>query len=237
MRKIFLIGLAMIPVGIFFGVPAFARYEAERTSIQEVTHSNSVPYKKALKRWTRKDTFYGHDDFFAKLAWKATYFSDPYLKARLIEYSKLFGLDYRGEQSYWRGELDEYQQAPTFFVAFYTQERQWNKLDSDTEALWRLSLTQGKSRCEASKITRLGKLDAEERFFFPYVEQWDVAYLVSFPSTCRPDEDEAFRLSIRGLYGHSELTWSSNNRVLRKRQEIGIVDGGVQAAAFFAPER
>lgn len=164
-------------------------------------------YRAVTKEWTRQDTFYGHKDFFAQLEWTVTYLSEPYLTARLAEYSERFDLDDRAQESYWQSDLEPYRAEPSFFIVFYTQEKGWNRLDELDNPLWRLALEQDGRSCPPRAVKRLGKPSAADRFFFPHAELWDVTYLASFPSTCRPDETKPFALTIRGLYGHSSLNW------------------------------
>ncbi len=169
--------------------------------------SEKTAYKSALKAWSRSHSFYGGPDFFAKLAWTATYMSPEFLNARLEEAAQRLGLSDSERDLYWKEHLEPLSLQPTFFIAFYTERKEWNALDPKASTLWQLRLIQGDRRCEPLAVESQKRASPETLYFFPYVEKWDKPYLLRFPASCTPILSEPFQLDIQGLYGHSTLEW------------------------------
>lgn len=157
-------------------------------------------YYKTLKRFTRHDSDISMDNLSDKMEWYATYKTPEFSSAFRVFYSELYPNNPANlanqRAQVWMGENGQTE----FFVAFYAQARDLERLDRDS--LWDLSLRADNRVYKPSLIEKI-QATSLERKFFPFVENWHQTYRVVFP--VRPTSSTTVELQIQGAGGVSSL--------------------------------
>ena len=100
----------------------------------------SSSYGDAQGEWTRSKDAY--DGFEVKAFAAATLKVQPFRRAYVDEYARLFALTKEQRESMLEGELDEDRQSLVVMVAFYTPQSSWNDLNP-ARGIWEVRLENG----------------------------------------------------------------------------------------------
>jgi hypothetical protein len=168
-------------------------------------------YAQTLDRWTRSDRVYR--DFDTMLFVTATLHSSELRRAFALAFPEIYG---HGGTITKRELVDltgDVEQFHNFFIAVYTPNDKWNDL-ARPDSIWHLTLigSDDKVAVDLSSIETV-KIDANLREVYPYLSQFDKAYLVRFPLTDAMHhlvlEPQSTRATLRmaSALGVAEMHW------------------------------
>lgn len=171
----------------------------------------SSPYYDHQKRWTRDVDAY--EAFEAKALVTATLKVEPFRRAYVDEYARLFQLAPEQKMSLLEAELEEDRRTLTVVVAFYTQDPAWNDLNP-ARGIWEVRIENGRGDITPPySVTRLDKRNPTWRTLFPYFRQHHVLYELRFERML-PDgrpiarSGEMLALVIAGAPTRVRLSWT-----------------------------
>ena len=171
----------------------------------------SSPYFDIQERWTRKADAYV--DLSAAALIAATLKVEPFRRAYVDEYARLFELTPEQKVSLLEAELEEERQTLTVIVAFYTADPAWNDLNP-ARGMWEVRLESGRGdTVQPFSVTRLDKRNPTWRTLYPFYEQHHVLYELRFERML-PDGrpiargGEALALVIAGAPARVRLRWT-----------------------------
>lgn len=171
----------------------------------------SSPYQDVQERWTREDDAYVQFSAAAMVA--ATLKVEPFRRAYVDEYARLFALTPEQKVSLLEAELEEDRQTMSVIVAFYTADPAWNDLNP-ARGIWEVRLESARGdTVQPYSVTRLDKRNPTWRTLYPYYEQHHVLYELRFERIL-PDGrplargGEALDLVIAGAPTRIRLRWT-----------------------------
>lgn len=171
----------------------------------------SSPYYDVQERWTREADAYL--DLSASALIAATLKVEPFRRAYVDEYARLFALTPEQKVSLLEAELEEDRQTLTVIVAFYTADQAWNDLNP-ARGMWEVRLESGRGDIvQPFSVTRLDKRNPTWRTLFPFYAQHHVLYELRFERML-PDGrpiargGEALALVIAGAPARMRLRWT-----------------------------
>lgn len=171
----------------------------------------SSPYYAEQERWTRDADAYVQ--FSATALVVATLRVEPFRRAYVDEYARLFALTPEQKVSLLEAELEEDRQTMSVIVAFYTADTAWNDLNP-ARGIWEVRLESARGdTAQPYSVTRLDKRNPTWRTLYPYYEQHHVLYELRFERIL-PDGrplargGEALDLVIAGAPTRIRLRWT-----------------------------
>ncbi len=167
-------------------------------------------YPGVIDTWTRSDKVYKSLD--TKLFVSSTCHAPEFRRAFAMAFPDIYGQGgeiTRRELVDLSGDVEQYN---NFFVSMHTAKGKWNDLARE-DSIWRVTLM-GNEGVEVSPAEILSiKIDANLRNVYPYIGDFDKAYLVRFPLTDPMrrliiDRDATeFTLRIASALGVATMKW------------------------------
>jgi hypothetical protein len=99
-------------------------------------------------------------------------------------------------------EQAEAQQFDDFFLGVHLNQPQYDDFDR-ADSIWRVALVKGGVEVTPSQIQRVGRSNLNLRAYYPYLDEFWVAYRVRFPKMTGPGPELTLRLS--STLGKAEL--------------------------------
>lgn len=176
-----------------------------------VACASSSPYYDVQDRWTRDADAY--EQFQTKALVAATLKVEPFRRAYVDEYARLFALAPEQKAALLEAELEEDRQTLVVIVAFYTEENAWNDLNP-ARGIWEVRLENERGDiAQPFTVTRLNKRNPTWRTLFPYAKQHHILYELRFERNL-PDGrpiargGEALDLVIAGAPTRVRMRWT-----------------------------
>jgi len=170
----------------------------------------STAYESALDTWTRKKDAYS--DFEARAFVDATLKVEPFRRAYVHEYARLYDLTAAQEADLLSAELAEARNDLVVIVAFYTPERRWNDLNP-ARGYWEVRLQNAHGDTAPVKsVVRLDSRNPAWRWLYPYFGKHHNLYELRFDKLL-PDQraldapGEKLTLVIAGAPVQVHLDW------------------------------
>ncbi len=163
-------------------------------------------WAEARARFTRSTKIY--DKFDDKAFATATYQAPSLREARVFRLAVWQNLTAQERDARLAQERQEAAQFEDLLLAFYTNERSANDLDSQ-RSVWRVALVvPGVGELLPARIEQV-HLDATLTQLYPYINPFDTVYRVRFPhwSGSKPLTEQPFLLRIAGALGTVELSF------------------------------
>ncbi len=157
-------------------------------------------------RFTRSTKIYDKLDDRAFAT--ATYQAPLLREARVLRLAVWQSLTAQERDARLAQERQEAAQFEDFIVAFYTNDRSANDLDSP-RSVWRVSLSVAvEGDLLPARIEQV-RLDATLHQLYPYINPFDTVYRVRFPhwQGSKPLTEQPFLLRIAGALGNVEITF------------------------------
>lgn len=171
----------------------------------------SSPYGDIQEHWTRAED--GYEDFEAKALVAATLKTEPFRRAYVDEYARLFELAPEQKGGLLESELEEDRKTIVVMVAFYTQEPAWNDLNP-ARGIWEVRIENGRGDiAQPFQVTRLNKRNPTWRTLYPFLKAHHVFYELRFERSL-PDGrpiargGETLDLVIAGAPTRIRLQWT-----------------------------
>lgn len=173
--------------------------------------SLSGDYDDQREKWTRSEEAY--DGFEARAFVDATLKVEPFRRAYVHEYARLYDLTPVQEADLLSAELDEERRNLVVVVSLYTPQRNWNDLNP-TRGFWevRLENAHGDTATPYS-VTRLDSRNPAFRRLYPTFGSHDTLYELRFEKML-PDErpiaakGDKLSLVIAGAPVRVRLSWT-----------------------------
>jgi hypothetical protein len=138
----------------------------------------SSPYYAEQERWTRSVDAY--ESFEAKALVAATLKVEPFRRAYVEEYARLFQLAPEQKVALLESELEEDRRTLTLVVAFYTQDPSWNDLNP-ARGIWEVRIENGRGdNTPPFSVSRLNKRNPTWRTLYPFFRQHHMLYELRF---------------------------------------------------------
>jgi len=174
----------------------------------------SADYEQRLTDWTAAGQKYHSLDrvLFAY----ATFLSRPFRDAYVSQYRELFSLDPAKRDD----ELEKIYRANgegyAFFVFVDAPHYSWNNID-EPNAVFRMVLKSDKdlTGVPPARVVGFHTLGPNLKAFFPYINDFGRAFLVTFPAT-RPDHSALIEsrspliLAFASAYGTVTMSWRTS---------------------------
>ncbi len=168
------------------------------------------PYYDTQERFTREED--GYEQLEAKALVAATLKTEPFRRAYVDEYARLFALAPEQKVGLLEAELDEDRTNVVIMVAFYTQEPAWNDLNP-ARGLWEVRIENARGEiAQPYQVTRMNKRNPTWRTLYPYLKKHHVFYELRFERAL-PDGrpitrgGETLDLVIAGAPTRMRLRW------------------------------
>jgi len=175
-----------------------------------LTGCASSTYDTERERWTRHEESY--DRLASRAFIHATLKTEPFRRAYVEEYARLFDMDGEQTAAMLEVELEEAREAWVVVTSFYTPNQRANDLNP-AKGFWEVRLEgEGGARARPSRVTRLKARDPAWQALYPYVHRHYTLYELHFP--VQDDEGrtlastgEALELVIAGPPARLRLRW------------------------------
>jgi hypothetical protein len=140
-------------------------------------------YGQVLKRWTRTLTLYSGLETRAFV--RVVYLSPEVVEAQTAEIVRL--RDELPDQAAQTLERMRYEnRKPSFFAVAYLPDRTANDWDA-ANSVWRLAVNMGLGEQSPEKVERFERpFNAEMRVLYPYLDEYSIAYKITFPPPLPP---------------------------------------------------
>lgn len=168
-----------------------------------LSSSASASYKDVLSKWTRRGQAFSFDTLDAKIIWYATYLSRELRDAKVMKEASLMNWEEAETESALAKERLRMHNGQQFFVSFFAPKGA-NEFTLDEDSLWKIFLITSSNETYAPIGLEKVDLTARTKVFFPYVDRWSKAYIVTFPNI---DLGTDFVLEMRSVVGKSRLHW------------------------------
>lgn len=174
------------------------------------TPVTSDDYPDILQTWTRSGRVYrGLDN---KIFVTATFHAPEFRRAFAVAFPDIYGHGgkiTRRELVDLTGGVEQYS---NFFLAVYTPDKRWNDLARD-DSIWRLTMRGSSGTAVGPADIIPIKADENLRTVYPYVNRFDMIYLVRFPLTdplhrvVVDATTQSFTLRVASALGATEMEW------------------------------
>jgi hypothetical protein len=167
-------------------------------------------YREARDDWTRHHVVW--DNFVAQLFLYATLKTEPFRKAYVKEYGRLFSLTARQQERLLKAELAEGEESWVVIVAMATNELSWNDLDP-AAGLWEVRLQSGSNATARPRAVRtLDRRNPAWLELFPYAKDQYTLYELTFDKRGATGDPlivpgEQLELVVAGAPARVRLTW------------------------------
>ncbi|MCC6621034.1 MAG: hypothetical protein IT385_07250 [Deltaproteobacteria bacterium] len=168
-------------------------------------------YDEARDDWTRTEEAF--DEFEARAFIDATLKVEPFRRAYVREYARLYALTPAQEADLLAAELADDRDNLVLIVSFYTPERRWNDLNP-ARGFWEVRLENGRGdTLPPYSVTRLDARNPLWRTLFPTFGAHDMLYEVRFERALPEGRPLAARgdtltLVVAGAPVRVRLSWS-----------------------------
>jgi hypothetical protein len=143
-----------------------------------VSGCGASAYEAARRAWTREEQVY--DQFQAKAFAVATLKLEPFRRAWVDEYARLFDLNREQREALLEAELEEDRVQLVALVAFYTPQPSWNDLNP-ARAIWEVRLENGRGETSAPfSVRRLDKRNPTWNALLPWLDAYHTLYELRF---------------------------------------------------------
>jgi len=170
----------------------------------------SSQYERIRDDWTRDRQSY--EDLSAKAFATVTLKVEPFRRAYVDEYARLFALTAEQREALLESELEEDKTDLVTVVSFYTPVPAWNDLNP-ARGIWEVRLESTRGDYVAPyRVTRLDKRNPTWGALYPFVDPYHVLYELRFERQL-PDgrpiagPGEELALVIAGAPTRIRLTW------------------------------
>ena len=167
-------------------------------------------YEQVRDTWTRER--HGYQDVSARAFATVTLKVEPFRRAYVDEYARLFSLTAEQREALLESELDEDKKDLVTIVSFYTPKPSWNDLNP-ARGIWEVRLESARGDYVAPyRVTRLDKRNPTWAALYPFVDPYHVLYELRFERQL-PDgrpiagPGDELRLVIAGAPTQLELSW------------------------------
>ncbi len=199
--------LLLLLLGVFACTPAPVRLTDSGAS------ASSDDYGSIVKHWTRSAESY--EGFEGRIFVHSTYLSWPLRNAQVSFRQDQERLTNRDVESLSDAHREQHEAGHEFFVAAYTNQWEWNRLDRvGDEALWRIRLLNRAGVSVAPiLVRRIQPAHPVYQELFPYFGRAYTGYIVRFPRLLQDGRPiiqasgGAFTLRISGPKGAVDLLW------------------------------
>jgi hypothetical protein len=181
-------------------------------------------YENVLGQWTRTEHLLSISELDNLLTATATFESWDFRWAYVVRYAQDYRLTLDQRQKLLEKTLDETRDSHHFFVAITGGDRRFNDLTKPDSA-WIVRLIDSTGAETAPQdIKAINKPNAIERTYFPYNTVFHRAFRITFPRTSgdgRPTispNAQWFGLRFAGAQGNSELIWTVDKDVTKKKK-------------------
>jgi hypothetical protein len=170
----------------------------------------SSHYEQVRKTWTRDRQAY--EDLGARAFATVTLKVEPFRRAYVDEYARLFALTAEQREALLENELEEDKKDLVTVVSFYTPQPSWNDLNP-ARGIWEVRLESARGDYVAPyRVTRLDRRNPTWGALYPYVDPYHVLYELRFErqlpdgrSIAGPGEE--LTLIIAGAPTQIRLSW------------------------------
>lgn len=167
-------------------------------------------YERVRDTWTREHQSY--EALHARAFATATLKVEPFRRAFVEEYTRLFALTPEQRESLLENELDEDRRDLVTVISFYTPQPAWNDLNP-ARGIWEVRLeTDRGDAVQPYSVVRLDGRNPTWRTLYPYVDPYHILYELRFERLLpdgRPLARSGERLSlvIAGAPTRFKLHW------------------------------
>ena len=170
-------------------------------------------YDDEFDRWTRTVKIYDGIETVAIV--NATYKTSAFVEAYVNKYAKSIQADEDYTKVILEGQLSDLERYNEIFLTLYTPDEKWNDLVRLDASIWRLYLEDGSgARLQPVSIRRVDRDDVMARQFFPYYDEWNVAYVIQFPKYAVTSVEsvpgknaKTLTFTITGILGEGKIKW------------------------------
>lgn len=167
-------------------------------------------YHDAQRDWTRSEESY--TNFEGQAFVHATLKTEPFRRAYVAEYARVFALTAEQREALAEAERAEAESSLVVIAAFYTASPRWNDLNP-VKGLWEVRLEGAAGRvARPRRVWRLSTHDPAWRHLYPYADPHYVLYELTFDRRAegggtldRPGEELA--LVIAGAPARLRVSW------------------------------
>lgn len=167
-------------------------------------------YQEAQRDWTRSEESY--TDFEGQAFIRATLKSEPFRRAYVAEYARIFDLTPEQRVALAEAERAEADATIVVIAAFYTASPRWNDLNP-AKGLWEVRLEGASGHvARPRRVWRLGSHDPAWQHLYPHDEPHYVLYELSFDRRVegggtldRPGDELA--LVVAGAPARLRVSW------------------------------
>ncbi len=169
------------------------------------------PYDAARTDWTRSEQAY--DQFQARAFATATLKVEPFRRAWVAEYGRLFDLTAEQREGLLEAELEEDRLHLVALVAFYTPQPSWNDLNP-SRGVWEVRLENARGDASAPfSVRRLDTRNPTWKALLPWLDPYHTLYELRFERQL-PDGrplargGESLDLVIAGAPAQIRMRWT-----------------------------
>jgi hypothetical protein len=174
-------------------------------------HNLDKKYEEELLRWTRGDRIYYSLDRIMFVY--ATYLSPEFRQEFKDQYVRFFGMNPEKIDTDLETVATSTGTGHEFFLFADTPENGWNNLD-ERDSVWRVGLWGGsqQSGLDPVVIKRFHDRGPNVRAFFPFMNDFGRAYLVTFPTQQTngeqlPGSDSELSIKVSSALGTAVMSW------------------------------
>ncbi len=170
----------------------------------------SSRYEKVRDAWTRD--YQSYEDLHARAFATVTLKVEPFRRAFVDEYGRLFALTPEQKLTLLESELEEDKKDLVAIISFYTPVPAWNDLNP-ARGIWEVRLESDRGDIvQPYRVTRLDRRNPTWRTLYPYVDPYHILYELRFERQL-PDgrpiarTGERIALVIAGAPTRMRLNW------------------------------
>ncbi len=167
-------------------------------------------YTETRKVWTRHVETY--EDMESRLFVYATLKTEPFRRAWVLEYARIFALPDSQREQLLATELAELEEAWVVMIATATHEPSWNRLDP-RDGIWDLRLEDDAGRfVRPTLVDRKRSSNPTWRQLYPYMGDQYTLWEVRFPRVLPTGEPlaasgQAVHLIVAGAPAQVKMSW------------------------------
>jgi len=160
-------------------------------------------YKWQLKKQTKTGRIYHPNRWDADLIWRATFFSDHFVKVFKAQHEKIKHLTGEEAARFEAEQMHRQINGWDFFVTIYTKEK-YKDFSHYDDTFWKVELTTGSGEVVKPILIEKIPITPYEERMFPHLDRWSDGYRITFPKVPLGDE---IGLTLKSVVGTSTLDW------------------------------
>ncbi len=171
-------------------------------------------YKAVVMKWTIEARIYR--GLALELMSSATFKSPEFREAYVNEYARTYKLSREEKEKLIKDQKEASLIYNDFIMAAYVPDKKWNDFNKK-DSIWKIHLNAGNGKkIKPLEIRKIKKIGAVFTHFYPYINTWDLIYLVRFPAKL-PGTDEKIiddtwsniKIVITSVLGTTEMVWNN----------------------------